>query len=211
MLSNILNIQEEKIMICGNCGKEIKENSKFCEYCGATINNAPSQESSQPTYGETGIEKAKRKTGIIDIIAAAILLFVGIVDVDYDWGILSFCCGVGILVAGILQVIRKSDKVIGIVRIVFGGITILVCFACDWDFDWTYIGLFVGITLLVVGILGVLHKSWKAISIVLIVFGGILLLLGLSCIDYDWGITGTVAGVSFLVSGILNLVSLKKS
>ena len=42
-------------MFCSNCGKQISEGSKFCNFCGATQNIiipnvAPSQSSTQPTY-----------------------------------------------------------------------------------------------------------------------------------------------------------------
>lgn len=41
-------------MFCKNCGKEIPENTNFCNYCGAALNNGAAQ-NTQPnsrTYGQ---------------------------------------------------------------------------------------------------------------------------------------------------------------
>ena len=232
-------------MFCENCGKEISDDSKFCEYCGGNISdekmqevnritsdmhqneqiNQTTQEMKQnrqvnPPYEQNVGNGNKNKIpGIIDIVAAGILLLAGLADVDYDWGLISLSAGAGILIAGILQIMNKSDKAIGTVRIVFGGITFLLGCLCspEYDYeniglyDWGYIGLIVGISLLVIGILGLTCKTLSTLSIVSIVAGGILILCGLKYIDYDWGITGAVAGTTFLVSGILNLINSKKN
>lgn len=232
-------------MFCENCGKEISDNSRFCEYCGYNVNEEPMQMTNQsisneyqneqvnqpipemyqskefePSYQQnSGDGKRKKVPGIIDIVAAGILLLAGLADADYDWGLISLSAGAGILIAGILQIMNKSDKAIGTVRIVFGGITFLLGCLCspEYDYeniglyDWGYIGLIVGISLLVIGILGLTCKTLSTLSIVSIVAGGILILCGLKYIDYDWGITGAVAGTTFLVSGILNLINSKKN
>lgn len=157
---------------------------------------------------EKGMKKA---ISIVNIVAGAILLLIGMVDIDWAWGQVALVCGVGIFVVGILELLNKSLKVIGIVQIVFGSADILLGFICDLDFDWTYVSLLTGTVLLVTGILRTLNKSQKAIGIIEIVFAGILLLIGIADIECDWGISALAAGVSFLVSGILLLIIRRQS
>ena len=42
-------------MFCGNCGKEIPNNAKFCNHCGALQNNTAAQadQTPQQTYTTT--------------------------------------------------------------------------------------------------------------------------------------------------------------
>lgn len=190
-------------MICKKCGATNEDGVRFCANCGKAMTEA--------TNGALGITDEKQKkfmkiTGIIDTIAGAILILLGFADIEYDWGIISLIGGVGILVAGILQLTKKSNKVISILNIVFGGVLLLISLCCEYEYDWTYIGMGIAVTMLVVGILGILRKSAKAIGIVEIVFAGILLILGLACLEYDWGLTSLTAGAAALVAGILRVV-----
>ena len=74
-------------------------------------------------------------------------------------------------------------------------------------YDWEYVGFVAGAGLLVLGILRILRKSLRIISITEIVFGGLSILLRLACIDWAWGDTGIFVGAAFLVEGILNLIT----
>lgn len=194
-------------MFCRNCGQENKEGARFCKGCGRAIQGISG--SLQETFEVNWQLKMQRITGIINTIAGAILLLIGLVDAEWDWGWISLISGSGIMVMGILQLMRKRQKTVGIIGIVFGALSILFGMICDLDYDWGYIGILIGSVLLVTGILSVLKKSIKVIGIVEIVLSGVLLLFALACIEFDWGLIGLVAGVPSLVSGILNLVNLK--
>lgn len=190
-------------MICKKCGATNEDGVRFCANCGEAM--------AATANGALGMTDEKQKkfmkiTGIIDTIAGAILILIGFIDIDYDWGLLSLVAGIGIIVAGILQLIKKSNKVISILHIVFGGVLLILSLCCDFEYDWTYIGMGIAVAMLLVGILGILRKSAKAIGIVEIVFAGILLLLGIGCIEYDWGLTSLIAGAAALVAGILRVV-----
>lgn len=203
-------------MFCKYCGKENNDGAKFCTGCGKSLQGSeehvPVQENmfQQMGSGQTEVKngmKVNKVTSIITIVAGALALLIGIMDIDYDWGIISFVCGAGFLVVGILSILKKSTKLISIIEIVFGAITLLVGFACNMNFDWGYIGILIGAALLVVGILELLKKSAVAVSIIKIVFGGILLLF---ISEYDWGITSLAAGAQFLANGIIFLIYLKR-
>lgn len=190
-------------MVCKKCGATNEDGVRFCANCGEAMTVA--------TNGALGMTDEKQKkfmkiTGIIDTIAGAILILLGFADIEYDWGIISLIGGIGILVAGILQLLKKSNKVVSILNIVFGGVLLLISLCCEYEYDWTYIGMGIAVTMLVVGILGILRKSAKAIGIVEIVFAGILLILGMACLEYDWGLTSLTAGAAALVAGILRVV-----
>lgn len=83
-------------MFCRNCGKEIPENVKFCNYCGADQNNRSAQNTqsnprtygqqqtathSQPVYSaprssDTKKNNTKKKVGIV-LICLQILMLIG--------------------------------------------------------------------------------------------------------------------------------------
>ncbi len=194
-------------MFCRNCGHENEEGVKFCRSCGRPMQGVSG--SLQEVSGVNQQLKIQRITGIISTIAGAVLLLIGFADIDWDWGWISLISGSGILVMGILQLMKKRQRTVGIIGIVFGALSILFGMICDLNYDWGYIGILIGSVLLVTGILIILKKSIKVIGIVEIVLSGVLLLLALVCIEFDWGLIGLVAGVPGLVSGILNLVNLK--
>lgn len=147
-----------------------------------------------------------KAAGIVNIVAGAIMLLIGMADIEFDWGIIALLGGAGFLISGILELVKRNYKIIGIIQMVFGALTALFGFICDLEYDWGYIGILIGVTFFVTGLLRVLKKSVKAISIVEIVFAGILLLFAFMDIEFDWGITAFVAGVGFIVSGILFLI-----
>lgn len=144
------------------------------------------------------------------MVAGAVMLLIGMADIDFDWGIIALLGGIGFLISGIMELVKRNYKIIGIIQVVFGSLTTLYGFICDLEFDWGYIGILIGVTFFVTGLLRVLKKSVKPISIVEIVFAGILFLFALVDIEFDWGVTALVAGVGFMVSGILFLVNNKK-
>lgn len=192
-------------MFCKYCGKENLDGVKFCTSCGK-----PLEYSGGTIRGQSGVQistKIKKITSIITIVAGALAVLIGLIDIEYDWGIVSLACGSGLLVAGILSVLKRSTKMISIIEIVFGSITLLIGFACNLSFDWGYVGVFSGCALLVVGILELLKKSCKVVSIIRIVFGGILLLFTST---YDWGLTSLIVGAQFMINGILALVDAKR-
>lgn len=83
-------------MFCRNCGKEIPENVKFCNYCGADQNNRSAQntQSNPRTYGQqqapahsqsvhtvpqsSNVKKnnTKKKVGIV-LVCLQLLMFIG--------------------------------------------------------------------------------------------------------------------------------------
>ena len=68
----ILNIRREKHMICNNCGREIRDDSKFCGVCGAEV-----------THNQTGVQKpvsgkTNRYLVILIIISLLIVIILGI-------------------------------------------------------------------------------------------------------------------------------------
>lgn len=69
----ILNIRREKHMICNNCGREIRDDSKFCAVCGAEVthNQADVQ---KPVPGKTN-----RYVVLIGIISLLIAVIMGVV------------------------------------------------------------------------------------------------------------------------------------
>ncbi len=85
-------------MFCRNCGKEIPENVKFCNYCGAVQNNRSAQntQSNSRTYGQqqaaahsqpeytvphsSNVKKknTKKKVGIVLVCLQLLMLIGGI-------------------------------------------------------------------------------------------------------------------------------------
>lgn len=68
-------------MFCSKCGKQIDDDAKFCEYCGAIINDQTvSGEKSKQTMvtnNNTSVKKYINKPLLITIIAIVIVLIVG--------------------------------------------------------------------------------------------------------------------------------------
>lgn len=72
-------------MFCSNCGKQIPDNTKFCNYCGAqqliitNTNPAPNPTVNQQNYAYAPAQQPakapKKKTGIIIVATAAIVAF----------------------------------------------------------------------------------------------------------------------------------------
>ena len=49
-----------QIMFCGNCGKEITNNEKFCPFCGAEQNAVILSGPSMPTSGNTAVSASQK-------------------------------------------------------------------------------------------------------------------------------------------------------
>lgn len=225
-------------MYCKNCGKEVAAGEKFCKECGARVENVcpecgcsleegarfcghcgygmdgpvhdPILSEAERRPESDGFLKVQKLTSILYLIAAGLLILIGFADFGYAWGDVALCCGIGMLVIGILSLMHKSLKAISINSIVFGTLEILLGLVAETTFNWDVISIFIGVALLVPGILILLKKSWKSVSIVEIVFGSLVLLFGLSDSGYDWGITALIAGALFLATGIIWFVNLKK-
>ena len=131
------------------------------------------------------------------------MLLLGVADIDYDWGLIALIGGAGLLVTGILELLKKNT---GIIQLIFGAVSIFVGLMCDLEFDWGYIGILIGAALFIPGLLRILKRTIKPIAILKIIFGGVLLLFAFIDMEYDWGITAFAASAGFLVSGILYLV-----
>lgn len=190
----------------------------FCKYCGRSLqdgeicqcrnNGMAAGEINEPKI--VAEVKTPKAAGIVNIVAGAIMLLIGMADIEFDWGVIALLGGIGFLISGILELVKRNYKIIGIIQMVFGGLTALFGFICDLEYDWGYIGILIGITFFIAGLLRMLRKSVKAISVLEIVFAGILLLFAFVDIEFDWGVTALVASIGFMVSGILFLVYNKK-
>lgn len=182
-----------------------KNEGKISQNCETEIKTSSSSEPENDSIRNTRVKKVKRTIGILNVIAGGILLFLGIGDIEYDWGIISLVCGLGFFVSGILQLAKKGIKPICIIKIVFGSLALLLGIIC-LDYIWGYIGVLTGTGLLVVGILGLLRRSQKVIAIVEVVFGGLVLSLSS---NYFGGVIALFAAIPLLVAGILELVNMK--
>ena len=217
MLENNEKIMESTDESLNNSGKEVTM-TRFCKYCGRPLNNGEichcRDESVAEVKNEKAVEKEAEKItmpkaiGIVNIVAGSIMLLLGVVDIDYDWGLIALIGGAGLLVTGILELLKKNT---GIIQLIFGAVSILVGLICDLEFDWGYIGILIGAALFIPGLLRILKRTIKPIAILEIVFGGVLLLFAFADMEYDWGITAFAASVGFLVSGILYLVFNRKN
>lgn len=64
-------------MLCNKCGKEISDQSKFCNHCGATVNNTQPRSASAPQASPQEKPAKKKKSNmIVTIIVALIVYFV---------------------------------------------------------------------------------------------------------------------------------------
>lgn len=209
-------------LFCSKCGAELTIGAKFCAKCGTKVLETTEGNISSkvdvdiveehrevvcPNFTIKGKEmKGTKAIAITNVVLGALMVLLS--STEYEWGIAPWFLGIGICVAGILQLLQKSQKVISIIQIVAGSFSGICSIEMEWD--WELIGFVAGVGLLVIGIMGLLKKSKKAISIVEIVFGGVTLLLGFGCIEYAWGDTGIFTGAAFLVEGIITCVNSKK-
>ena len=133
--------------------------------------------------------------------------------------IYSCVIGIGFLLVGILQLLNK-ERVVSILEIVFSFLFFGMA-AKDWNVDFvgiltdlyqsrSYVEIYAGIGLLVVGIMGILRKSEKRMAIVEIIFSGIILLGGIEYATISWSYTTILAGAAALAAGILKLKSIKR-
>lgn len=65
-------------MYCRNCGKEIKESSAFCRYCGAQVRRLPEQPEAQPSASEPADAPQSKKTRGIAVAVVAVVAVVGV-------------------------------------------------------------------------------------------------------------------------------------
>lgn len=204
-------------MFCDNCGTELKDGVKFCPKCGAEVKEVKSQISSEDinnksvshTEDNPTVAKVNKIIAILNIVMGGIVLLIGIMEIDFVWGEYAIWFSAGLIASGILQLLRKSSKVVSVILIIAGGLTLFVGLGCDLDYDWGYIGILAGAGMLVCGILNLLHKSVKAISIVEIVFGGLLLVCAFLTLEMSYGWIALAGAAAFLTGGILKLVNLE--
>ena len=68
-------------MFCSKCGKQIEDDAKFCEHCGAVINTPTisneKSEQSGVTSKKISVKKEINKPLIITIIIAVVVLIAG--------------------------------------------------------------------------------------------------------------------------------------
>ena len=64
-------------MFCQNCGREISDQAKFCNYCGAPVNAARQQTASKAHEATPEKPKKKGKAGstIVTILVALVVYF----------------------------------------------------------------------------------------------------------------------------------------
>lgn len=123
-------------MFCRNCGKEIPNNTNFCNYCGAAQNNSSSQnmQANHQVYGEQSTvhsqpvntaphpqsskeSSTKKKVGIVLVCLQIVMLIYGISSgtilamfLSGPAGIFEFLgyCILGII--GIVLIYKDSKK-----------------------------------------------------------------------------------------------------
>ena len=67
-------------MYCGKCGKEISDNSKFCNHCGATIANAQISNCEKQSFDTKNDESyKKREKQITLLIICSISLVISLI------------------------------------------------------------------------------------------------------------------------------------
>lgn len=188
--------------------------ARFCKYCGRSLQDgevcqcrdngmATGEAREKELAAEINTPKA---IGIVNIVAGSLMLLLGLNDIEFAWGLFSLAGGAGFLVSGILELVKRNYKIIGIIQISLGGLTALGGVACDLEFDWAYIGILIGAAFVAVGVLRLLQKSIKVISIVEIVFASVLLLLAFANIEFNWGWIALASSGALMTSGILFFV-----
>lgn len=60
-------------MFCWKCGKEVSPDSEFCEYCGSALNHGQAENAT-----DIPPKKGKRKKVIISVIAAVLVVAIGV-------------------------------------------------------------------------------------------------------------------------------------
>lgn len=113
-------------MFCRNCGREIPENVKFCNYCGTSQNNssAPDMQADPRTYEQqpraahssNAKKSTRKKVGIVLICLQVLALIGGISSGTFFAMLLSGPAGffelIGYCLPGIIGaiLIYKADK-----------------------------------------------------------------------------------------------------
>ena len=67
-------------MFCNNCGKEISDQARFCNYCGAAVNHTQPQQSAQPQAAQQSQSTPAKKKGkvgqaMLTILVALVVYF----------------------------------------------------------------------------------------------------------------------------------------
>ncbi|MCM1251681.1 MAG: zinc ribbon domain-containing protein [Clostridium sp.] len=71
-------------MYCKNCGKQIEEESRFCQYCGAINESAPNQEMQKIIPDKKEKKKRKNKKTVIIIVIAIFIVLGAIIFFSGD-------------------------------------------------------------------------------------------------------------------------------
>lgn len=150
--------------------------------------------------------RTPKAIGIVNIVAGSLMMLVGLGDIDLAWGLFSLMGGSAFLVSGILELVKRNYRIIGIIQISLGGLSAVGGLTCDLDYDWGYVGILIGAAFITVGLLRLLQKPIKVISIIEMAFAAVLLLLSLIDIKFHWGWVALVSGGGILTSGILFFV-----
>lgn len=211
-------------MFCNNCGAKVKDGAKFCTSCGQEL-KAPDFHNS--TRDGASIPNLRKTLGTLYTVVGVCLSLRGVLDLYDYWSdfqlleIYSCIIGAGFVLVGILQLLNKEERIVSIFEIVFS-LLLFAMAAKDWSVNFvgvltdlyqsrSYVEIYAGIGILAVGVLGVLHKSGKAIAIVEIIFSSIVLLDGIDLVKIDWSYTTILAGAAVLAAGILKLKSIKRN
>ena len=62
-------------MLCNKCGKEISDQSKFCNHCGATVNNTQPRSASAPQASPQEKPAEKKKSNMVVTIIIALIVY----------------------------------------------------------------------------------------------------------------------------------------
>ncbi len=114
-------------MYCLNCGKEIKEGSGFCPYCGAPQNGAPVSQNYEVPQSESpqpeNPQNTNRPYNVLCIVGFAVSLISLILSF---YGIVGIA-GIVISVIGLVNCRQNNQRgtVFAIVGIVIGTLSIL--------------------------------------------------------------------------------------
>ena len=103
-------------MFCRNCGKEIPENTKFCNHCGAAQDSAPAQTTSQPVIPQKP-KKGLKIGGIVLTVCGALSVVGSFANESYfkmlNYGMdssdaVTIGFQIGLIVGGIVMICKSA-------------------------------------------------------------------------------------------------------